>query len=262
MTEELVMQLLQLARESGGEPEVSDDPEENLETAGNFLAFAREAYSSGIRDEHVIAIMRVGEELEKLLGEEDAGEPADESIDNDKKHAEVPAENDEKTEQTESWADQAYVARQEAVAEIRKKKLYAPSEPGDDLIEMPRDLTMLDDLRLRRLYSEQNALYVYTSWLVALEAADLDGVTRIADYKHDMKVRTVPTVDEDGKKKLSSIIEAEVSSDDEVQRWRVLQVKHATNLKLLRALMFGHQSNVDRISREFSMRDAGRGLAR
>jgi hypothetical protein len=158
----------------------------------------------------------------------------------------------------------AIEAKELAIAKIKKDRLPIPPELDGEPPHLPRDISAVGDLELRRLHSEFNACLARANWLVAVEEADELAARQIADYHLARAVKRAGSEPDPvtNKAKTVAVLEAEAASDDSVREWRQRQNTHHIEAKLLKALRDTYQSNCERISREWTMRTEERGVTR
>lgn len=130
-----------------------------------------------------------------------------------------------------------------------------PSDLKGEVIDMPKDITTIDDMKLRRLLSVFGAYLSRAKLLTATAQSDLASATHLRDDAYRKSLAKVDRVDSDtGKSKLKEIMDIEARQDKEFQKWESLVREHTDNLGMLKALAEIYGSNCDRISREATMR--------
>lgn len=245
--------IIQVAKEHG----FYDDPlpegdEERISEATAIHDEAKLAHERGARGKAIVAILSIGsleEEVEKEFIP-DIPEVFVPSIPDEPKDVSVPP----------LTFNTQVEAKELAIARIKKERLPIPSEIEGEPPTLPRDISVLSDSDLRRLHSEYNACLARSNWLVALGEADELAARQIADFYHAKAVKVAGSVADPvtGKAKTVAALEAEAAGDDDAREWRQLATKHFIDTKLLKALRDTYQSNCDRISREYSMREGER----
>jgi len=132
----------------------------------------------------------------------------------------------------------------------------APTPVEDnDVPEMPRDLTALGDTQLRKLHSELNAVLVYALYEVGLKTADVVAAKHAYDLYHRRAVNSVAKADPvTGKAKFAGQIDAEAHENEDVIRWKTKYDEGSRDLEVMKALRDGYQANLERVSREWTMR--------
>ncbi len=159
----------------------------------------------------------------------------------------------------ESKAERKHEELDEQVAEAvandtYRENLPVPPEMEGEAEVLPRDLTKLLDVDVRRLSGEYNAFLARVTWLLAVELSDLANseTMRDAEYRKALVKASRPVAE--GEKKLKDVIEAEANDDPEVQRWANAVARHKGEAIRLRALKDIYSGNIERLSREWTMR--------
>lgn len=208
-------------------------------TAEELVRLAREAMGRGAKGDHVTAILGLWESFQ--------GEPKDPIGDDtggsQESSGALPAPSQEPTP-----------ARQGAEELVRREGLPVPSELDGDPPEMPRDLTATGDREARRLHSEFNAYLARVNYLIGIERADRESAERLADFHEKRALASTAPQDAAGDKVPQHVRLAQASQDPEARGWRDRAVQHAANLTLLYQLRDIYAGNIDRVSRDWSMR--------
>jgi hypothetical protein len=236
-----------------------DDPlpegaEDQLAEALTILDEAKHAYDKGARGDAIVSILGLAQ------------------VDDEVNTAKEP-EPKEKLEQTVAVAREVLAqsnkgisfhtqveAKELAIAKIKKEKLPIPPEIEGEPPALPRDISVLTDPELRRLHSEFNAVLARANWLVALVEADELAAEQIASLYEAQAIKRAAQ-DPDpvtGKGKTVAALEAEASDDELVRKWREKKTEYVIDKKLQKALRDTYLSNVERISREYAMREGER----
>lgn len=132
--------------------------------------------------------------------------------------------------------------------------LPVPHEWQDEPSELPRDFTQLSDREVRKLSSEYNAYFTRTLWLLAIERSDLANATHLLDDAQRKALLQVEKKDSSGKAKTIAVMEAEAGNDPDVQTYSGKVYTHEDRIIVLKALSEIYSSNIERLSREASMR--------
>lgn len=155
----------------------------------------------------------------------------------------------------------ALTAKEQAVARIKKENLPIPPELEGQPPILPRDMSTLSDGQIRKLHAEYTAALARANWICSLEQADEYAAKMIAEK---LEVRALAHVDKikyvDDKPKPKSIpeIEAEAKEHpDVVAAWDAYTELHMS-LRIMKELKDSMQVTCERISREWSMREAER----
>jgi len=137
---------------------------------------------------------------------------------------------------------------------IKAEGLPIPSHLDEDPPEMPRDLTECGDRELRRLHSIFNAYLNRVAYMLGLERADEKAASRILEQESKRALREVEKVDENGRNKPQHVLLAEAASDPKVVAWDERLAQHEANLAMLYTMRDIYSGNVERISKEWRMR--------
>lgn len=133
--------------------------------------------------------------------------------------------------------------------------LIVPAEIQYSAPEMPRDITELTDIKVRKLYSEFNALLNYSKWQLAMESSDLNDAVHLREAAYrEAYVNTSRLDEETGKSKTATLIDMEVKTSKNYQKYDELVRQHTVKTTGLKALVDIYSSNVDRLSREMTFR--------
>lgn len=223
MDKQLAMAILQEAKRGGFLDEDIPEQEDELIKEGKYwVDQAEKAYEAGMRQDTILAILNLAEILPPL--------------------SEV--QNEEPEEATDS--KRAFSAHQ---------GLPIPKDFDDNLVEMPRDIHELTDRDVRRLSGHYNAYLSRAKWLLALYTSDLANATHLRDHAYRVAFRAAVGVDNiTGKNKVKDILDAEAREDKEFSRLEEEVLQHQDNVTKLKALVDIYSGNVDRLSREWTMR--------
>jgi hypothetical protein len=137
--------------------------------------------------------------------------------------------------------------------EIREDAGIPKADEESALDLVVDDFTSLSDVELRKLHSQFNAIASRTAFQhMHEENAALD-CKLVANEREDKLIRPLM----DGKK-TKSLLLSEVSNDKELVKWRERQHNHEKHMRHLKTEYDVAISNVERISREWSMRSQER----
>lgn len=153
---------------------------------------------------------------------------------------------------TPSAAISPYEDRIKAEARIAKEKLPVPPELEGDPPELPRDISSLSDVQLRRFHAEFHACLARTNWLVAIEETDEYCADQLMRHYKAMVLRDL--VSNSPKDAKITALEAEAAQDHRVSKWLRKRNEHHVQVKLLKALRDTYEQSCDRMSRDFTMR--------
>lgn len=115
------------------------------------------------------------------------------------------------------------------------------------------DFTSLSDGELRRLHSKFNSMASHYAFKLMHEENQAIDCKLVADQREDKLIRPLM----DGKKS-KTLLQSQVSDDKELKLWRGRQQQHERNLRRFKTEFDVSISNVERISREWSMRSKER----
>lgn len=159
------------------------------------------------------------------------------------------------------------VPRQEAASQEppeapKKQRAFPfPGFPAPEAVEdtdvpiMPRDLSSLNDTSLRKLHSEWNAVLVYAIYAVGVKAGEVVAAKQAYELYLKRAINSIPKTDGvTGKAKFAGQIDAEAHEVENVARWKAKLDEGQHDLDIMKALRDGYQANLDRISREWTMR--------
>lgn len=137
---------------------------------------------------------------------------------------------------------------------LRKENLPIPHQIEGDAVPMPRDLSELSDKEVRRLSGEYNAYLARVTYLLGVELSDLASAQYLLDAAHSAAMRNINVMGPDKKQKLAKVIESEIAIDPEVIKYSGAVNAHQKQVTTLKALKEIYSGNVDRLSREWTMR--------
>lgn len=129
------------------------------------------------------------------------------------------------------------------------EKLPIPAHIEGDAEPMPRDLSTVSDKQIRRLSGEFNAFLTRATYLLGVETADLINAQHLLEDARNTALRGL-TVE----KKLAKVIDAELAADEKVKEWADRVNEHEKKVTILKSLKEIYSGNVDRLSREWTMR--------
>jgi len=208
-----------------------------VEAAEMLLAQAQEALEAGVKGDQVTAILDMGKSLSERassLGPR-AGQVPDVDL-------EARSESDPTPE------------RKAAEQMVADAGLPVPQDPDGEPPALPRDLEGLSDREVRKYHGIYNAYFTRVLWLIGLERADADSAERLADWYRSKALASSPAVDDKGDKVPQGVRMADADQDDDAQLWRKRAVQHKANLHLLYSLKDAYAANIERLSRDWTMR--------
>jgi hypothetical protein len=199
--------------------EMPENESELLNDAEYYMDEAHKAYEIGMKNEAVVSIVALTEDIYKKNGSQVTPEQEERLFDF------VKAEN------------------------LPVPPSFLGSSP-----EMPRDITTIDDLKVRRLYSEFNAFLNRTKWLLSVEQSDMANAIYLRDEAYRKALKNIDKIDDNGKTKIKDVLDAECKDDKDYQIWDKLAHEHNLRSITLKALSEIYAGNIDRISREMTFR--------
>lgn len=245
--------------------QIPDDETEQIELAQWFVDEAQKSYNVGVRYDEVLSILRLADPdwTEEVPANYDPVVTSGMESTYPRRSSGGVSESDER-EGTDALAEltaqvaehvvltQTTTSKAEDVARI--DHLPIPKEWQDEPSELPRDFTKITDQDVRRLSSEYNAYFTRALWLLAVERSDLANATHLLDDALRKATLEVDRKDAAGKAKTVAIIEAEANNDTDVQTYRGNVYIHEDRIIVLKALAEIYSSNIERLSREATMR--------
>lgn len=276
MEEAVARKILEAAREGGYlDQEIPDKLTDLLSLGEYYFDEAKKAEATGMNDEAITRIVEIGNGAKSEAPPEPEPEPAPDpevlpdglesayvGVD-EMSETDIRRMEQDKEDPVEGGAGRQQVDRQEEVGteEVPRDRvdgienLPVPGEIEGDISEMPRDLTKLNDREVRRLHGEYNAALARATWLVAIATSDLSN----AEHLYDAEVRRATGEIRDrlegaGTKATRNDIDNEALMDREVGRRASEMRTKSSDLAKLKALREIYKGNVDRLSREWTMR--------
>jgi hypothetical protein len=133
--------------------------------------------------------------------------------------------------------------------------MVLPMDIDSPFVEMPRDLTELNDLKIRKLYSEYGTLLNRVRWLLATATADLNNATHLRDDAFRKAYTVMEKIDsETGKPKTVNQLELEAKTTISYLHYNEDVVTHTNKSIAWKALAEIYESNVNRLSRDMTFR--------
>lgn len=220
---------------------VPEDPAEAIARGEYFYEEAKKAYAEGLRDNEIQSIIWIG------------ATALDEPIP-DKMESTYPRRsNGGLSESDERETENAPIDVTEKNAE--NENLPVPQHIEGETEQMPRDLTKLSDKDVRKLSGEYQAYLARVTYLLAVESSDLASAEHLLDAARAKAMREMNTHDsKTDKPKLAKVIEAEILAVPEVAELTAAVAKHQQKVIMWKSLKEIYSGNVDRLSREWTMR--------
>lgn len=210
------LSILKLAQEGGYLDAIPEDEEDIIREANFYLAEANKAYENGMKKDKTIQAIR-------SLGEKLGEETVSELFGSDK--------------------PELY------------RGLPVPEDLHGEPTPMPLDFTELGDKQLRKLHGEYNAYLARARWMLAVMTNRLSGVLHLRDAEYRRAYREIS---EEARKNDEKLTKDYI---DSLAREDVAYVDYDNKAKLhnedvvsYKALVEIYGGNVDRLSREWTMR--------
>lgn len=260
--------VLEIAKEGGYfEGDIPVDEEELVAQAEYFSAEAEAAWDSGMRDPYVGRILvarsfMTQEDFEAAMAEgEIIDGPADVQSDDEQRSepkyssGPVPRSSGGYSESDLREPSSAVEAETEAEAFMRESRLPIPRSVTQDQPDLPFDFTELDDRVLRRYHSLYGSFLAKARWLLSVTLSDLANATHMRDEAFRVSLLKVDRIDKITEKAKSvAALDAEAKDSPEYQDWAERVNKHNKDAAIRKGVVDIYQSNVDRLSREWTMR--------
>ncbi len=138
---------------------------------------------------------------------------------------------------------------------VSSHNLPVPQDFDDDPEPMPRDLDDAGDKQLRHLSGVYNAYLGRASWLLAIAQADLANATHLRDSSLRKAFKEVHAeLTQKDQRPTKDIVTSLAEEKAEVVAWNDEVKKHSSHVIGYKALVDIYKGNVDRLSREATMR--------
>ncbi len=209
--------ILKAAQEGGYLDTIPEDPNDIVREANYYVIEADKAYKNGMKGDKTIIAIR---NLAKKMGEE------------------------------QDKADQAIFGSD-------KPKLYRGLPEPEDLhgepTSLPRDFTELSPKEIRKLHAEYNAYYARARWMLAVATNKLAGKTSLRDAEYRKAYMNAYTIAGE-KKPTREVLDFTASSDERVKELNDAVRAFQEDVTSYKALTEIYGGDVDRLSREWTMR--------
>lgn len=245
---ESALELLNEAKSEGYETEpIPEDEEALIARATYFYEHAKKEFEEGNRENVIQSIIWIGDTGMKPLPDDKVKKTYP------RRSSGGLSESDER--EIENFPQEGqYVHRSDELA--TRENLPIPQHIEGDPDPMPRDLSTVVDKNIRRLSGEYNAYLARTTYLLGIASSDLAMAEHLLDAARAKALRSLDLVDplNDKKQKLAKVIDSEILADPEVTALTDDVAKHQQRVIMLKSLKEIYSSNVDRLSREWTMR--------
>lgn len=265
--------ILREAKRGGHMDEDIPAASEEIEEASRYwVEEAWKGYEQGMRDETVLAILRI---VDSGLLDVMQDEVYDETPENYLSVSEtipkpIPGATDpiDTTEwrrivsseiiDREAWdkattrLDRVNIVDKDLAAEYN---LPVPKDFEDEPVDMPHDLSGVNDREIRRLSGIYNGYLARTKYLLGLELSNLAQATHLRDAAYREAFKNVRRVDPaTDKAKLKEVMDAEAREDETFEKLDSAVLEHQKKVTVFKALVDIYSGNVDRLSRDWTMR--------
>lgn len=135
------------------------------------------------------------------------------------------------------------------------KGLPIPEDLAGEASDLPIDFTEIGDIQLRKLHGEYNAYLARVRWLLAIAVNRLASVTHLRDDAYRLAYKQQYLVSESaGSKATKDVLDAFAKDNEDYKKYDELVRKHQQEVTTFKALIEIYSGNVDRLSREWTMR--------
>ena len=136
-----------------------------------------------------------------------------------------------------------------------KNKLPIPQEFDDEPSVMPRDLTEVGDKQIRRLSSEYQAYLNRARWLQAIALSDLANSEHLFNHEYRRAYKEFRSkMMANGERPTKDAVDSFAQEDKQVLVMSDNVRKHENEVTAYTALVKIYEGNVDRLSREATLR--------
>jgi len=133
--------------------------------------------------------------------------------------------------------------------------LPIPRAIPEDALEMPTDLTEVGDKAVRRLYSAFNSYLGRARWKLALSLSNQANATHLRDESYRVAfLKAFKASKAEGEKLSQAVLEQFAQETEDYKNWSEKVREHTDEVTSWRALVDIYGGNVDRLSREWTMR--------
>lgn len=239
--------------------DIPEDPDEIVKEAMYWYEEAFKAHEAGMRHDTVHAILGIGNDDTVILNAVPDGYRAqdlrDKPVENAVKDESPEPPETPQAHQGDPLGAVGAIGPPGVINPVAKHNLPVPKDWEGDPEDFPRDISELTDKDVRRLSGEYNAYLSRAKWLLALAIHDLASTTHLRDHYYRLALKKTVKVDPKTEKtKLKEVIEAEAREDETFAAYDEAALKHQGDVTILKSLVDIYSGNVDRLSREWTMR--------
>lgn len=208
--------ILKIAQEGGYLEGIPEEEEDIIREANFYLAEANKAYEDGMKkDKTIVAIRNLGEQLGKEAAEDVFGDSSSELY----------------------------------------RGLPVPEDLHGEPTQMPSDFTELSAKEIMRLHAQYNAYFGRARWMLAIVSNRLSNVIHLRDAEYRRAYREISDAARKKDEKLTkdyidSLAREDTAYIDYDNKARL----HNEDVVAYKALVEIYSGNVDRLSREWTMR--------
>lgn len=230
-----------------------ENDEELVDLAQYYVEEAQLAVKEGMNNEHLSAIINLSKVSPPVLSE-----PAESPNIDGGPPGEIDSSRGSATYVDPKTGGNPYPAPEELDWEnaVVKEGLPLPQPiPESAVFNMPTDLTDLGDKELRRLHSAFNHYLGRARWLLAISSSNLANATHLRDESYRASyIKTLKKSQLEGEKLSQAALEMTAKDTEEYQAWAEKVNSHNKEVTSWKALVEIYGGNVDRLSREWTMR--------
>jgi hypothetical protein len=219
---------VEIWKRSGGEVDAEEDVEAEATTAESERA--EEATAEATAEAEADVDESIGDELQAAEEEEGKTSDATDVAERETRPARSEGRPDERKPSTEDrpGGSGAYRKLIEIVErELKNERLDGiPEPPKEEAPELPWKWADVTDTQLQNMHMQYASFAYYKGYVRARDERIALHCKEAADELHNALLVKAPKYDEKGKEIKVTVLEAEISSDSNVKRWRKLQRKH------------------------------------
>lgn len=204
------------------------------------------------------------QEPEPEVEEPEAAEPESDEPESEQLADEPVAERDEReSEEASTLVEERPTGQQGAYKklieivdrELRNERLDGiPEPPSDEVPELPWKWADISDTDLQNFHGQYASMAYYKGYIRSRDERIAMHCKEAADELHNALLIKAPKYDAKGKEIRVTVMEAEISADPNVKRWRKLQRKHEAMTAQARAEQDSYLKLVEALSRLETMR--------
>jgi len=235
---------------SGGwlDKELPEDEKDLIDLAQYYVDEAKIAKQEGMDNESILAIINLAQASPPVLSapvEPDSLEGPPGEIDVYYKGNKYPSLTENKND------DVVDLAREDKDYE----GLPLPQPIPETALDMPVDITDLGDKAVRRLYSAFGSYLGRSRWKLATAESSLSNATYLRDAEYRKLYGSISkTLARNGERATKDLVDSLAKEEDTYKEWDEKVQKHTEQVIHWKALKDIYGGNVERLSREWTMR--------